>query len=254
MTAPGLPQTKQAKQTKPRLSLNRRMVIAVVCAVAAVTVLAWSLWETPSTPMAYQEFAAKVAQQQVDEAQISQDGVFFTLKDDETHALYRTDNPDSPDLKERLLVGGAQVTSSADAGDVVDTLINLLLDAFILGTFGIAIYKLASYSRNTFKVVRKTGVTFDDVAGMDSLKREMRQVVGVLKDPAAARRLGMRPVKGIVLEGPPGNGKTLFAKALAQEEGVNFIATKGADFQSAFMSLGARKIRSLFKKAGKHRP
>ena len=75
------------------------MVIAVVCAVAAVAVLAWSLWETPSTPMAYQEFAAKVAQQQVDEAQISQDGVFFTLKDDETHALYRTDNPDSPDLK-----------------------------------------------------------------------------------------------------------------------------------------------------------
>ena len=254
MTAPGSSQTKQAKQTKPRVGLNRRAVIAVVCAVAAVAVLVWSLWETPSTPMAYQEFAQKVAQQQVDEAQISQDSVYFTLKDDETHALYRTDNPDSPDLKERLLVGGAQVTSSADAGDVVDTLINLLLDAFILGTFGIAIYKLASYSRNTFKVVRKTGVTFDDIAGMDGLKREMRQVVGVLKDPAAARRLGVRPVKGIVLEGPPGNGKTLFAKALAQEAGVNFIATKGADFQSAFMSLGARKIRSLFKKAGKHRP
>ena len=251
MTAPGSSQTKQSKR---HLSLSKRSLIAVACVAVAVAALVWSLWETPSTPMSYQEFAVQVAQQQVDEAQIFQDGVFFTLKDDETHALYRTDNPDSPDLKERLLVSGAQVTSSADAGDVVDTLINLLLDAFILGTFGYAIYKLASYSRNTFKVVRKTGVTFDGIAGMDNLKREMRQVVGVLKDPTAARRLGMRPVKGIVLEGPPGNGKTLFAKALAQEAGVNFIATKGADFQSAFMSLGARKIRSLFKKAEKHRP
>lgn len=234
--------------------INRRTLVAALCAALAVACLVWAFWETPSTPMAYRDFAEKVAQGQVEQAQIAQDGVFFTLAGDEAHALYRTDNPAAADLKERLLMSGAEVTSTAGAADVADMLINLLIDAFIIGTFGVCIYKLASYNRNTFKVVRKTGVTFDDIAGMDGLKREMRQVVGVLKGECAYAGKAVRQIKGVVLEGPPGNGKTLFAKALAQEAGVNFIATKGADFQSAFMSLGARKIRSLFKKAGKHRP
>ncbi len=239
---------------KPAFLANRRMLATIVCLAVAVAALAWAFWETPSTPMAYSEFAQDVTQGKVAQAQIAQDGVYFTLRDDESGTLYRTDNPASPDFKERLLLMGVEVSEGADAADIADTLINLLLDAFIFGTFGFAIYKLASYSRNTFKVVRKTGVTFDDIAGMDGLKREMRQVVDVLKGGSAYKGHGVRQVKGVVLEGPPGNGKTLFAKALAQEAGVNFIATKGADFQSAFMSLGARKIRSLFKKAGKHRP
>ena len=239
---------------KPGVRPNRRVLIAAAGFALAVALLVWAFWETPSTPMPYGDFAQDLAQGQVEEAQIAQDGVYFTLRDDGSHTLYRTDNPGSPDFKERLLVQGVQVSESADAADVLDTIINLLLDAFIFGTFGFAVYKLASYGRNTFKVVRSTGVTFDDIAGMEGLKREMRQVVGALKDPGACRKAGMRQIKGVILEGPPGNGKTLFAKALAQEAGVNFIATKGADFQSAFMSLGARKIRSLFKKAGKHRP
>ena len=242
------------EKKRPAFKPDRRAVTALVCLVVAVAALVWAFWETPSTPMAYTEFAADLEQGKVAQAQIAQDGVYFTLRDDEAGTLFRTDNPASPDFKERLLLMGVEVSEAGDAAGVVDTLINLLLDAFIFGTFGLAIYKLASYSRNTFKVVRKTGVTFDDIAGMDALKREMRQVVGLLKDGAACKGRGVRQVKGVVLEGPPGNGKTLFAKALAQEAGVNFIATKGADFQSAFMSLGARKIRSLFKKAGKHRP
>lgn len=237
-----------------RKPLNKRLVAAIACAAVAVACLVAAFWETPSTPMSYYDFSVAVTGWNVDEAQITQDGIYFTLADDETHTLYKTANPGSPDLKERLLIGGAQVSDAASASDVVDTLINLLLDAIIIGSVGVAIYKLATYSRNTFKVVRKTGVTFDDIAGMSGLKAEMRQVVDVLKAGPGAKGRGVRPIKGVVLEGPPGNGKTLFAKALAQEAGVNFIATKGADFQSAFMSLGARKIRSLFRKAGKHRP
>ncbi len=237
-----------------RKPLNKRLVAAIACIAVAVACLVAAFWETPSTPMSYYDFSVAVANWNIGEAQIAQDGIYFTLADDETHTLYKTANPGSPDLKERLLLGGAQVSDAASASDVVDTLINLLLDAIIIGSVGVAIYKLATYSRNTFKVVRKTGVTFDGIAGMSGLKAEMRQVVDVLKAGPGAKGRGVRPIKGVVLEGPPGNGKTLFAKALAQEAGVNFIATKGADFQSAFMSLGARKIRSLFKKAGKHRP
>ena len=78
---------------------------------------------------------------------------------------------------------------------------------------------------------------------MDHVKADMMFLVDVLKNPAKYQSKGLRPVKGVILEGTPGNGKTLFARALAQEAGVNFIATKGADFQSAMMSMGARKIK-----------
>ena len=79
-------------------------------------------------------------------------------------------------------------------------------------------------------------------------------LVDVLRNPEKYSGKGLRPVKGVILEGTPGNGKTLFARALAQESGVNFIATKGADFQSAMMSMGPRKIRMLFNKGRRHRP
>jgi cell division protease FtsH len=109
-------------------------------------------------------------------------------------------------------------------------------------------------SSKNFKIVRHTNIKFDDIAGMDDLKQEMKKVVEVLKNPKEYESKGIRQIKGIILEGPPGNGKTLFAKALAEETDVNFIATKGADFQSAMMSMGARKIKMLFRKAKKHKP
>lgn len=146
------------------------------------------------------------------------------------------------------------MNSAAGADDVFNLVLDVLFYAFFFGTVGAVAVSLVRYSRNTFKVVRRTGVTFADVAGMEGPKRELRRLVEVLKDPAGYAKRGVRPVKGVILEGPPGNGKTLFARALAQEAGVNFIATKGADFQSAFMSLGARKIRMLFAKAARHKP
>ena len=81
---------------------------------------------------------------------------------------------------------------------------------------------------------------------MDDLKKEMLKAVEILKSPKEYEEKGIRQIKGIILEGNPGNGKTLFAKALAGETDVKFIATKGADFQSAMMSMGARKIKMLF--------
>jgi cell division protease FtsH len=81
-----------------------------------------------------------------------------------------------------------------------------------------------------------------------------REIVDILKNPESYKNKGIRQIKGIIFEGTPGNGKTLFAKALAEEANVNFIATRGADFQSAMMSVGASKIKMLFKKARKYRP
>lgn len=138
--------------------------------------------------------------------------------------------------------------------DSVNTVLDLVFDFIFFGAFFFGLFKLLSWSKKTFRVVRHTGVTFDDIAGMDSVKQEMSYLIDVLKNPAKYKSSGIRQVKGVILEGLPGNGKTMFAKALANEANVNFIATKGADFQGAVMSLSAMKVKMLFNKARHHKP
>lgn len=252
-------------------------VAAVALAVVALLMLLWSVGVFGGTSsaardggqegangsaatewMSYSAFVDELDAGNVAEATLDDSGtVTFTLKDDDSGAVRATDNPGTDDFKERLLLAGVEVTDDrgqATGSDILDSVLNWFFYLVFFGAIGYGLWRWARYSHNTFRVVRHTGVTFDDVAGMDGLKAELGQVVDVLKHPQDFARRGVRPVKGIVLEGPPGNGKTLFARALAQEAGVNFIATKGADFQSAFMSLGARKIRTLFRKASRHKP
>ena len=243
-----------AQSSHPKRSLNRQQLIAfggILLAVVLI-VLALCMPEDRGTYMPYGTFIENMDADQVEQAIIAGDSVDFTLRDDPTS--YYTDNPATPDFRERLLLSGAQVSSPTDGADIFNMVLDLLFYGVFLGTAAFLIYKLVSYSRSTFKIVRHTGVTFDDIAGMEQPKRELTRVVGALKDPASHARKGVRPVKGVVLEGPPGNGKTLFARALATEAGVNFIATKGADFQGALMSMGSNKIRMLFRKAARHTP
>ena len=236
-----------------RANPRTRRILAAALAVMAVALLAWALFGGPAgTYMNYPDFMDELEAGNVATATIGDGSVSFTLAGDD--AAYYTDNPERDGFKERLLLAGVEVGSAAGADDVFNLVLDVLFYAFFFGTVGAVAVSLVRYSRNTFKVVRRTGVTFADVAGMEGPKRELRRLVEVLKDPAGYAKRGVRPVKGVILEGPPGNGKTLFARALAQEAGVNFIATKGADFQSAFMSLGARKIRMLFAKAARHKP
>ena len=238
-----------------RRSVNprTRRILAAALAVMAVALLAWALFGGPAgTYMSYPDFMDELEAGNVATATIGDGSVSFTLAGDD--AAYYTDNPERDGFKERLLLARVEVGSAAGADDVFNLVLDVLFYAFFFGTVGAVAVSLVRYSRNTFKVVRRTGVTFADVAGMEGPKCELRRLVEVLKDPAGYAKRGVRPVKGVILEGPPGNGKTLFARALAQEAGVNFIATKGADFQSAFMSLGARKIRMLFAKAARHKP
>jgi len=136
----------------------------------------------------------------------------------------------------------------------INTYLDLVFDFIFFAAVGFGIAKLISFSNKTFKVVKHTGIHFSDIAGMDSLKQEMMYVVDILKNRDKYAKQGIRQVKGIILEGLPGNGKTLFAKALAEEAKVKFIATKGADFQGAIMSMSALKVKLLFKKARANKP
>ncbi len=98
------------------------------------------------------------------------------------------------------------------------------------------------------------GVGWDDVAGCDEAKHELREVVEFLRDSRRFKKLGARVPKGILLHGPPGTGKTLLAKAVAQESGAHFFSQSASSFVEMFAGLGAARIRRLFAIAKKHTP
>jgi len=99
-----------------------------------------------------------------------------------------------------------------------------------------------------------TQVTFNDVAGVDEAKEELREIVNFLKEPQQYGRLGARIPKGILLVGPPGTGKTLFARAIAGEAGVPFFSISGSEFVEMFVGVGAARVRDLFDQARKKAP
>src|SRR5215217_8104351 len=99
-----------------------------------------------------------------------------------------------------------------------------------------------------------TGVTFDDVAGVDEAKDELREVVDFLKNPTEYGKLGGRMPKGVLLVGPPGTGKTLLAKAVAGQAQVPFFSISGSEFVEMFVGVGAARVRDLFQQAHQKAP
>jgi len=101
---------------------------------------------------------------------------------------------------------------------------------------------------------KDVAVRFDDVAGVDEAKDELKEVIAFLKDPKSYGRLGARVPKGVLLVGPAGTGKTLLARAVAGEAGVPFFSISGSDFVEMFVGVGAARVRDLFEQARKVKP
>lgn len=104
------------------------------------------------------------------------------------------------------------------------------------------------------KLEKKLGVTFDDVAGVDGAKEELKEIVDFLKDANKYRKAGARVPKGVLLLGRPGTGKTLLAKAVAGESGASFFSLSGSEFIEMFVGVGASRVRDVFEKAKAESP
>ncbi|MBW4657954.1 MAG: ATP-dependent zinc metalloprotease FtsH2 [Drouetiella hepatica Uher 2000/2452] len=109
-------------------------------------------------------------------------------------------------------------------------------------------------SKARFMMEAKTGVMFDDVAGVEEAKEDLQEVVTFLKKPERFTAVGAKIPKGVLLVGPPGTGKTLLAKAIAGEAGVPFFSISGSEFVEMFVGVGASRVRDLFKKAKENAP
>lgn len=231
---------------------KKKMLIIFGFIIAVVIGVTFYFEKDKPEPMSYSDFYAHVQNGNVVSAKIGDSDVRFYLEGDQKE--YSTNNPELDSFKEFLLLSRVEVTSEDGVDELLVWITDMLFNVIFFGLIIFGAYKLWDYRKNTFKVIRNNNTKFSDVAGMEELKRDMLQAVDILKHPKEYAKKGIRPINGIMLEGNPGNGKTLFARALAGEANVNFIATKATDFQSAIMSIGPAKIKSLFRKARANKP
>ncbi|MCR4579957.1 MAG: ATP-dependent metallopeptidase FtsH/Yme1/Tma family protein [Treponema sp.] len=231
--------------------INRKFfVLFAVLLVALAAYFAWDSFPKKTSSIAYAEFWQAVENGQVTSVKFDGASIFFQKQTSEE--TFKTENPQSPVLAEELMRRGISVTITKSGEEIFSLIFDLIFYIFFFAIIIIAFRKFIS--PNSFRVVHKTGVKFSDIVGMDKLKRDMQQVMEIMKNPAEYAKRGIRMPKGILLEGEPGNGKTLFARALAGEAKVNFIPAKATDFESMFMAIGPMKVKLLFKKARRCAP
>jgi len=245
---------KKIVDVKKSKGRKRFFFLLIILLLGAGAFFAWDYFENSSQTVSYSHFYSNLEKGNLETVLIASDSIEYKLKDTpaEASTLYKTQNPHSPTLEEELLKSGALVKIQKDSEEIISIILDLIFYAFF---FALVIFAFRKFiSPNSFKVVHKTGIKFEDVVGMENLKRDMTQVMKIMQNPTAYAAKGIRMPKGILLEGEPGNGKTLFAKALAGEAKVNFIPTRATDFESMLMAIGPMKVKLLFKKARRHAP
>ena len=229
---------------------NKRIIIILICLITVI-VAAICIYFSVSAKKVnvnYKEFKDLVDSNNISKVIIGDDKIIFNKRDDVT--TYTTENPETEDFKEYLLLKDIKVENASNPLIVLD----VLFYGVFFGSVGYGIYRLLKFKITTFKVIRHNDTRFTDIAGLDELKEDIIKTVDILKNPNEYQKIGIKAPTGIMLEGPPGNGKTLFARALAGEGNINFIAAKATDFQSAMMSVGPAKVKMLFKKARRNAP
>lgn len=213
----------------------------------------------------YSEFLTFVESDKVTDVVIKETTVTGTLKEPiNGHTKFITEKVE-PELAKNLSEKGIEFTGGTEVtifGQVLSWLMPILFFVaiwyFLLrGVFarqGLGGMMNVGKSKAKVYVEKETGVTFDDVAGVDEAKKELQEVVSFLQDKEAFGKLGARMPKGILLVGPPGTGKTLLARAVAGEAKVPFFSIGGSEFVEMFVGVGAARVRDLFEQARKVAP
>jgi cell division protease FtsH len=247
---------------------TRINVVYVIFAILGVLMLqnAWREYRAIE-PMAYSDFLRQLKSGNVEDIAIGANAIQGSLKKalPDGRKQFLTTRVD-PELAKDLDTYGVKFTGVVENTffkDLLGWIVPALAFAGIwfflirrlqqrggLGTGLLAIGK----SKAKVYVETDVKITFEDVAGVDEAKDELKEVVGFLKHPDRYGRLGARLPRGVLLVGPPGTGKTLLARAVAGEAGVPFFSINGSEFVEMFVGVGAARVRDLFEEARKQAP
>ena len=166
-------------------------------------------------------------------------------------------NPDDKDFFKTIALEGVDIKIISDSSSTFLQLVFSIVPTCIL--IGCIIWMMKMQFGGggkdpTAQKAKKSTTKFSDVAGMSEEKEELLFAIKSLQKKDEYLEKGVKPVRGILLEGPPGVGKTLLAKAVAGEAGVNFLSYSGADFVELFVGMGARRVRTMYETAEKMKP
>lgn len=232
-----------------------------------------------ATSIAYSDFNRLVAARLVDDLEIGQNsisgvlhmpGASAMLPASETAAVKDAGAPwrlstarvTDERLIDRLTAAGIRYHGMPDASWLVSLaswVLPLLAFVFIWNLMmrrrgGLQDFTGMGKSQARIYVQQETGISFDDIAGIDEAKAELQQIVAFLRNPARYQRLGGKIPKGVLIVGAPGTGKTLLARAVAGEAAVPFFSISGSAFVEMFVGVGAARVRDLFEQAQQKAP
>ena len=243
--------------------------LALWIVIAVLLVFLFNLFQgtgthTAAAPLTYSRFTEQVAADQVKKVTFAGEKVTGELTSGQTFA---TTVPSNDTTLWPLLKSHKVDTTVSPADDGMPSLLAIFINWFpMLLIFGVWVFflrqmqsgggKAMGFGKSRAKLLteRQGRVTFEDVAGVDEAKDDLKEIVDFLRDPQKFQRLGGRIPKGVLLVGPPGTGKTLLARAIAGEANVPFFTISGSDFVEMFVGVGASRVRDMFEQAKKNSP
>ncbi len=239
--------------------------LALWVVISLVMIVLFNLFNKPQAnkePLSYTDFMAMVEKGEVMSVTVQGDDIQgFTVGGKK----FKTFSPRDADLIKTLRANNVRIT--AKPVDDSPWYMTILISWFpMLLLVGVWIFfmrqmqtgggKAMAFGKSRARLQSDQGpkVTFNDVAGIEEAKEELREIIEFLKDPKKFTRLGGRIPKGVLLMGSPGTGKTLLAKAIAGEAGVPFFSISGSDFVEMFVGVGASRVRDLFIQGKRNAP
>ncbi|MDJ0724604.1 MAG: ATP-dependent zinc metalloprotease FtsH [Prochloraceae cyanobacterium] len=256
-------QTNKNTGKSPESRNIKSGLIIVLSWLLFFNVLLWGTTSYNDRQQPYSQFIEQVEKGQVSKARIGSDRIYYALKSQPnkefiTIPLQR--DAELPALLRQQDIEYSAIPSSDWIGGFLNWIFIIFLIWIVAGWFlsrsnegGGAVFSIGKskariYSQGT------TGVTFEDVAGVEEAKTELKEIVDFLQNTSKYTRLGAKIPKGILLVGPPGTGKTLLARAIAGEAGVPFFSISASEFIELFVGIGASRVRDLFENAKQQAP
>ena len=246
----------------PMNQFYKNLVLWMV--IGLIVILLFNLFQANAPAkeeIVFSDFLKKVEVGEVREVTIRGNAVSGRLSDG---SAFRTFTVDYPDLVKMLRDRGVRIiVKPADNNPWYAILLQWIPMLLFIGVWIFFMRqmqgggaKALSFGKARARLIseKQNKVTFQDVAGVDEAKEELKEIIDFLKDPQKFQKLGGKIPKGVLLVGPPGTGKTLLAKAIAGEANVPFFSISGSDFVEMFVGVGASRVRDLFEQGKKHAP